>query len=342
MWVKGEIFRDLADPQIEARGGLDRTAQLSIFDRLEWFQRTWAHCPVPGTPLIVRARADGADAWLFLVETAPGRATGLASWYTLAFRPVLTGAPAAKVAHALIVATARRLLRRLARITIDHVPADDAAMVCAAFTAAGWIATSEEQVANWSVDVAGKSFADYWAERPGELRSTARRKAAKSEISVEILDRFDERAWEEYCDVYAASWKPDEGSTGFLREMACSEGEAGTLRLGIARLDGRAIAAQLWTVEHGIAVIHKLAHREEVGDISPGTILSHAMFERVIDGDRVDRIDFGTGDDGYKAAWMDTRVMRMRVVLNNPRRVDGLVGAGRARVGQLVARLRSR
>ena len=77
MWVKGEIFRDLADPQIEARGGLDRTAQLSIFDRLEWFQRTWAHCPVPGTPLIVRARADGADAWLFLVETAPGRATGL-------------------------------------------------------------------------------------------------------------------------------------------------------------------------------------------------------------------------------------------------------------------------
>jgi hypothetical protein len=340
MWVKGEIFRDFADVEGVAKGSLDRDNQPSLFDRLDWFRRTWALCAPGDRPLIVRARAEGSDAWLFLAETGSA-AKGLASWYTLAFRPVIAGAPSETTARALIVAIARRLRPRLARIALDHVPEAEAELVRTGFARAGWIARITPQTANWSIDVTSKSFADYWAERPGQLRSTAKRKAAKTPMDLTILDRFDADAWEDYASIYADSWKPGEGSLDFVRAMAVDEGAAGALRLGIARIEGRAVAAQLWTVEHGIAIIHKLAHREDVADLSPGTILSQAMFEHVIDKDHVTLIDFGTGDDRYKADWMDIRVMRMRVELFNPRTPAGMFGAAKAGLRALVGRGRN-
>jgi hypothetical protein len=340
MWVKGEIFRDFADVEGVAKGSLDRDNQPSLFDRLDWFRRTWALCAPGDRPLIVRARAEGSDAWLFLAETGSA-AKGLASWYTLAFRPVIAGAPSETTARALIVAIARRLRPRLARIALDHVPEAEAELVRTGFARAGWIARVTPQTANWSIDVTSKSFADYWAERPGQLRSTAKRKAAKTPMDLTILDRFDADAWEDYASIYADSWKPGEGSLDFVRAMAVDEGAAGALRLGIARIEGRAVAAQLWTVEHGIAIIHKLAHREDVADLSPGTILSQAMFEHVIDKDHVTLIDFGTGDDRYKADWMDIRVMRMRVELFNPRTPAGMFGAAKAGLRALVGRGRN-
>lgn len=341
MWVKGEIFRDLADAEATAKGSLDRESQVSLFDRIDWFQRTWAHCPPGDRPLIARARAEGSDMWLFLAESG-NTAKGLASWYTLAFRPVFTGSPSETTARALIVAIARRLRPRFAHIALDHVPEAEAELVRTGFARAGWIARVAPQTANWSIDVMGKSFEEFWAERPGQLRSTAKRKAAKTPMTLTIHDRFDEAAWADYESIYADSWKPEEGSLSFVRAMAEDEGAAGTLRLGIATIEERAVAAQLWTVEHGVAIIHKLAHRKDVAELSPGTILSKAMFEHVIDRDDVSTIDFGTGDDSYKADWMDTRVMRMRVDLYNPRKVAGLFGAAKAGLRTLAARAPNR
>lgn len=337
MWVKGEIFRDLPTALSVAQGSLSRDARSSLFDRAEWFQRIWTHCQPADRPLIIRARTEGSDAWLFLAETG-GVGVGLASWYTLAFRPVITGTPSDVASNALLVAAARRLRPLLSSITLDHVPEADADLLRKGFQRAGWIGQVTPQTANWSIDVTGKSFAEFWAERPGQLRSTTKRKAAKAPLEIAIHDRFDEAAWEDYAEIYADSWKPDEGSLSFVRAMAEDEGVAGALRMGIAKFEGRAIAAQLWTVDHGIAIIHKLAHREDVAELSPGTILSKAMFEHVIDQDRVSLIDFGTGDDRYKADWMDTRVMRMRVEFYNPRKVSGLFGAAKAGLRVLVGR----
>jgi CelD/BcsL family acetyltransferase involved in cellulose biosynthesis len=341
MWVKGEIIRDLDEVERLAKGSLDREAGRPLFERLDWFRRTWALCPSGDSPLIIRARAQGSDAWLFLAETG-GAAKGLASWYTLAFRPIITGAPTDATVGAVMVAIARRLRPRIASITLDHVPEADAELLRTGFSRAGWIAHVTPQTANWSVDISGKSFADYWAERPGQLRSTAKRKAAKVPLDLTILDHFDEDAWSDYESIYADSWKPEEGSLDFVRAMARDEGAAGTLRLGIARIEGRAVAAQLWTVDAldpgGVAIIHKLAHRQDVTELSPGTILSKAMFEHAIDKDHVTLIDFGTGDDRYKADWMDTRVMRMRVDLYNTRKFAGLFGATKAGLRTLVGR----
>ena len=340
LWVKGEIFRNLDEVAKSARGELDRSAQHSLFDRIDWFQRTWRLTTQIGSPLVVRARADGHDCWLFLVE-ASGHARALTSWYSLSFGPVCSGQPDEATKFALLVATARRLSKRVSSITLSPMSIDDAAIVARAFDAARWVAIRDETTVRWTMATGGISFEDYWAARPGELRSTVKRKAAKYGIETKIFNELNYEAWAQYESIYAASWKTEEGSPDFLRDMAVAESAGGTLRLGIASVDGTPVAAQLWTVENGHAIIHKLAYVESAREFSAGSVLSAAMFAHVIDQDRAVLIDFGTGDDAYKADWMETRVPLYTIRLFNPRRPAGLWGAAKAALA-LVARRGSR
>ena len=336
--VKVELIRNFADVPADA---LDPAEQETLLDRLDWFRRTWEHCPPGRAPLIAHATAGTASAYLMLALTEHGRAVALASWYTLAYRPIFTGNPDAKTQARLLTAIAHVLRREARRVVLDPVPSDVAAQLVNAFVSAFWFSMRTPHVANWTVDVTGQSFTQYWAERPGQLRSTAKRKAAKAGLALTVHTNFDEAAWNDYESIYAESWKPDEGSLAFLRATALAKGASGRLRLGIAHKDGRAIAAQLWTVDEGVAYIHKLAHRIDVDALSPGTILTKAMFEHVIDRDQVTVVDFGTGDDRYKADWMTDRHMLERVELYNLASVRGVGGAARALAAQLVARLRT-
>ena len=337
MWVKGEIFRNLDEVTPSARNELDRSAQRSLFNRLEWFGRTLKFAAPSGQPLIVRARAEGSDCWLFLIEHG-GHARALTSWYTLSFQPVFTGDAGEATKFALLLASARRLSKRIATITLSPMPAADAQRICRAFDRARWVAMSHETTVNWTVATEDLRFEDYWAQRPGELRSTVKRKVPKYGIETKIYNNFDGHAWAAYEAIYAASWKPEEGAPDFLRDMALTESAAGTLRLGIATIAGEAVAAQLWTVENGHAIIHKLAHLESAKEQSPGSVLTAAMFEHVIDRDRVALVDFGTGDDRYKSDWMDIRTPLYTVQLFNPRRPSGLLGAAKAGLSALVGR----
>ena len=211
-----------------------------------------------------------------------------------------------------------------------------------AFRAAGWIPHVTPQKANWRIDTSGQDFEAYWAKRPGRLRSTAKRKAKGTSLDIVVHDRFDAGAWADYEAVYRASWKPEEGSFAFLRALAEQEGAAGTLRLGIARAQGVPVAAQLWLVENGEATIHKLAYAESAKAGSPGTLLGMAMFRHALDHDQVRTIDYGTGDEPYKADWMEERRTLWRLTAFNPRTLKGLIGAARAWAGALAARRRSR
>ena len=337
MWVKGEIFRNLDEAAASARGELDRAAQRSLFNRIDWFRRTYAYASPSGHPLIVRARAEGSDCWLFLIERA-GHANALASWYTLSFQPIFTGNPSEATKFALLLASARRLGKRLSSITLAPMPEADAALICRAFDRARWVATTRETTVNWTIATENVRFGDYWAQRPGELRSTVKRKAAKFGVETSIFNSFDGKAWASYESIYAASWKPEEGSNEFLRDMALTESAAGTLRMGLATIEGEAVAAQLWTVENGHAIIHKLAHLETAKEQSPGSILTAALFDHVITHDNVSLVDFGTGDDRYKSDWMDSRKPLYTVSLFNPRRPSGLWGAAKAGLSALVGR----
>lgn len=347
VWVKGELLTDISSPSVDPTDQLSRVAQPSLFDRIDWLKRVMRHARSSDTPLIIRAASEGRLAWLFLKYLGGGQYKGLANWYSFAYRPIFAGDPDAARKLLMLKAIAKRLRKMRgapSSILMSPVPRADGSsdLLTRAFRRSGWLVFSTQASTSWTAHVNGLSFEDYWAARPGQLRSTYKRKSSKADFDVTIYDRFDEAAWEEFESVYQDSWKPEEGSPAFLRETAIFEGAAGCLRLGICRLEGVAVAAQYWTVEQGTAYIHKLAHRENMRELSPGTVLSAVLFRHVIDQDKVNIIDFGTGDDAYKADWMDTDAPLDAIEAYNPMRIGGLIGAARAFATSLVARARGR
>lgn len=292
---------------------LQGTSAASPFDRAEWF----ALLADSGlAPLIATAGAEDAMAALALTR-ANGRIEPLRNWYSFTWRPLATGNGSS---DALLADLARSLKQHSHRVTLWPVPDEDgsATRLARAFRSAGWSVAREQCDHNHVLPVRGRSFAEYWIGRPGRMRTTLKRKAKR--VEVDILTRFDARAWADYTAIYHSSWKPEEGDPALLRRFAVEEGAAGRIRLGIARADGQAVAAQFWTVESGVAYIHKLAHREEFKSLSAGTTLSAALFEHVIDTDRVELVDFGTGDDPYKRDWMEEDRPRYRIDCLNPLR----------------------
>jgi hypothetical protein len=279
---------------------------------------------------VIRAEQDQAKAWLFLgIEGRTARALG--NWYSLQFRIV------GDTSEALQTALARALRKIRPRIgRLELYPLAEGDPLPDRLRRAGWLVRVEPASVSWHMPTAGLSFDDYWARRPGQLRNTARRKAKAAALDIRIFGRFFQEAWADYEAVYAASWKPEEGSAAFMRALAEQEGAAGTLRLGIAYKEGRPLAVQLWLTENGIATIHKLAYVADARSLSPGTILGMEMFRHALDVDQVQGIDFGLGDDGYKSEWMEQSAPVNRLVGYDLLSPLGLAAAA----GKLVRRWR--
>ncbi len=279
------------------------------FARLEWLELVAGG---DSKPLIAFGKANTSTAALPL-SFRNGRLESLTNWYNFTWHPIGSSAPD------VLSALAADLKNRTHRITMWPVADEtgEATALETAFADAGWRVLREQCDHNHVLEVKGRSFADYWAGRPGQMRTTLKRKAKK--VDVEILTSFDSAAWADYETVYQSSWKPEEGDPDLLRTFAQQEGVAGRIRLAIARHEDKVVAAQFWTVESGVAYIHKLAHLEEHKKLSAGTTLSAALFEHVIDVDKVDVVDFGTGNDPYKAHWMEHVRPRYRIDCLDPK-----------------------
>lgn len=311
--VSVQYHDDLKEVQSDADLArlLSDQVQTAPFDRLDWWRLLAEHCDL--MPHLAIARNGTGEAVLPLAGTGP-HLTQLSNWYTFRFRPIITpGADAA----GLLTKLARDLPAKTRRVTLTGLPAEDADVLATAFRGAGWLVWREQSDVNHVLTLAGRDYDAFLAARPGKLRTTLKRKSGK--VAVQVLTHFDEALWAAYEDIYSTSWKPEEGSPAFLRAFAQAEGQAGRLRLAIAHSpEGEAIAAQMWTVEGGTAFIHKLAHRESAKPLSPGSVLSAALFRHVIDVDKVAMVDFGTGDDPYKRDWMEEVRYRYRLDLIRP------------------------
>ncbi|MFS0736358.1 GNAT family N-acetyltransferase [Sphingomonas sp. 1P06PA] len=332
MTITVALFEDLRAVAADAAGALDRDRQASLHDRIDWLCAMADH-GLGGRPLVARARDSfGNAAWLPLA--ADGRAAhAYACWYTLDYRPSFAG----DGDHdALLIAIAVALKPMFDRIVLAPMQIDQAERVTAGFSRAGWRAETTTTSVNWRTAIPPDP-ADWWAARPGRLRSTLARKERASGLRYRIVDRFDSALWADYEAIYADSWKPAEGSPGFLRALAEREGAAGALRLGVAFAGSDPVAAQFWLSEHGIATIHKLAHRRAADPLSAGTLLTAAMFRHVFAADRPAIVDFGTGDDAYKADWMEQARPLVTLTLTRRGSIADLAARGRA----LVRRIRS-
>ena len=212
-----------------------------------------------------------------------------------------------------------------------------------AFREAGWIAQSYFCFGNWFLPVEGRSYKDYFSTLPSPLKHTIIRKRKKLQthrLRLDIMtsqERLDSGI-DAYHDVYMASWKRPEPYRGFMAGLIRTCAKHGVLRLGVAYIDGRPAAAQVWIVDQSVASIYKLAYRAEFSQYSVGSILTAHMMEYVIDVDRVREVDYLIGDDAYKKSWMSARRERWGVRAFNPQTIRGLFGIIRHLGGNTVKR----
>lgn len=166
---------------------------------------------------------------------------------------------------------------------------------------------------NWLYHLQGQTYKEYMAGRPAVLRNTISRKMRKleREHGYEIRLFTGEQVpsgMSDYHVVYNASWKQNEiWNAGFQNCFIEAFSRAGWTRLAIMYIKGQPVAAQLWFVCHNKASIFRLAYDKTWRQYSTGSILTSFLMEYVIDTDRVEEIDFLTGNDAYKQDWMSER-----------------------------------
>ena len=253
---------------------------------------------------------------------------GLSNFYTSLYAPLETEA-----------STPFILREMLATATRDHAgahvmrfaPMDPEAPayrdLIDGLQAIGWIPFRYFCFGNWFLRTP-ETWEGYLKKRSGNLRSAIKRSSRKfltAGGTLEIVTTPDtlEPAIDAFQEVYIASWKGAEPYPEFVPTLIRRLAEAGMLRLGIAYLEGRPIAAQLWIVGSDKASIYKVAYHEEFASYSPGTVLTAHLMQHVIEQDHVSEVDFLIGDDSYKQIWMSHRRERWGIIAYNPRTLIG-------------------
>lgn len=200
-----------------------------------------------------------------------------------------------------------------------------------ALAQAGYWVDSYFCFGNWTLDVAGRTFANYYPTLPSALRHSIergqRRLARQGPWRIQIQQHADDTlgaATRAFVQVYAQSWKSPEPNPQFIPELIKLAATQGWLRLGILTLGEQPVAAQLWLVKGRKAHIFKLAYVDGFERFSAGSVLTQAMMRHVLDVDCVQEVDYLTGDDAYKRDWMSHRRERHGLVAFAPHTVQGV------------------
>jgi len=253
--------------------------------------------------------------------------SGCHSVYTTAFSPLFSPALGDRRAatQALVAALAGdrprwdvvslRLLDRSSDC-FDHL--------LEAFAECGMVCEPYFQFGNWHEDIAGRSFAEYLADRGKSIRKTVAR-------AVRHFDDRDDGRYELFAgqgspdeaiaafnQVYRASWKAEENHPAFIERLIRDCAARGVLRLANLYLEDRPVATWLVIVAQGTAILMKTAYDESLpSKLSVGGVLTFKLMQHLVDEDKVARIDFGLGDETYKTKWMSDRRERWGIMAYN-------------------------
>jgi CelD/BcsL family acetyltransferase involved in cellulose biosynthesis len=271
--------------------------------------------------------------------------SALSNFYTAIYAPALDDGLEAEDLLPLTRALRKSGARAAAYRFAPMDPAsNEFALLRRALSMAGLSAHAYFAFGNWFEPVR-QNWADYLKDRSGQVRSTIKRNAKKFVAEggrLEIVQGGDrlEAGLAAYQAVYAQSWKVPEPYPDFVPGLIRLCANRGWLRLGLAWLGDKPVAAQIWIVANGRADIYKLAYDEAHKALAPGTLLTALLMEQAIDVDRVREIDYLIGDDPYKAAWMSQRRERFGLIAYDPLTLRGLLGLARQVVGEARRRLR--
>ncbi|MBL8698758.1 MAG: GNAT family N-acetyltransferase [Alphaproteobacteria bacterium] len=321
-----------------AQAELAPTRAIDPFFSATWFEVFLESCPEPGVePLFLAIDAGARRGVAALRERrGAGRQLGdLGNFYTCRYAPVL-GAVDRELAAGL-AAWLSEERPRIDTLRFDNLRAEDDPQdaVAAALRARGFAVQRYEQFGNWFEDVRGIGFAQYLAARDGQLRSTIERKgrrfARQAGARLELMTAASdlERGLAAYLEVHARSWKEPEPFPGFIPAFVRRFGAVGAVRMGVAWVDERPLAAQIWLAWGRHATIAKLVYDDAAKALSPGTVLTARMLEDALDAKLFDEIDLGRGDDPYKKLWLRDRRPVHGLFAANLRSPRGLAAAAR-------------
>ncbi len=338
-----KILDSLEDLQEEIRqqtADLKGKENVDFFYTLPWFENLFLHGLEPAQSEVVTGKfllaRDLSTNYLVCLPLLSGeKLTGLSNYYSSLYGP-LSWSP--KTSHegvqdpdpSLWHAIGKRLRQDRANWpVITFSPLDEQApFFTQMFTAlgrAGYWVDSFFCFGNWYLDVANQKFSAYFLTLPSLLRHNVergqRRLSRHGAWCIDILQSpgpILEAAIDDFVHVYNQSWKTPEPNVLFIPNLIRMAAGQGWLRLGILRLNGQAIAAQLWLVKGQKASIYKLAYDKSFERFSAGSVLTHEMMKSVIDIDQVLEVDYLTGDDAYKQDWMSHRRERRGIVAFHP------------------------
>jgi hypothetical protein len=320
-------------------GGCEGLFSDEPFDCLPWYRTTIAHAlPAHAQPCFAVITDQGQPVALAPLLRVGSRLSSLTTPYTCVHLPLLLHDDNSAQSAGYLLG---RFCRDWPTVRLDAIPQEWPALApfIAGLRAAGLAVQRFDHFGNWHEPVGGRSWAAYLADRPGALRETVRRKLrrAQAEAQFEIFRDASslQRGIDAFETVYRASWKEPEPFPTFNAALMQTAAQMGRLRLGVLWVGERAAAAQFWIVADGEATVLKLAHDETFKPLSPGTALTALMLRGLLDDERVNRLDFGRGDDPYKASWTTRRRQRIGLLLMNPRRARGLVAVARSLAGRL-------
>jgi Acetyltransferase (GNAT) domain len=229
---------------------------------------------------------------------------------------------------------------------LDCLPSDWPALesFSAGVESVGFCVRRFRQFGNWYEPIKGRSWDQYLASRPSQLRELLRRRGRRlvdNGLSFESIWAEEDLSAgiASYETVYRRSWKPAEPFPHFNPQLMRYAARLGMLRLGLCWRGEKPVAAQLWIVAHGIATVMKLAHDQAEKPLSPGTLLTAHMIRQLIK-EGIGEIDFGRGDDPYKRLWARYSRERIGLFVANPRRVHGLTTLIVHNLGRATLRLR--
>jgi hypothetical protein len=301
----------------------------------DWLVNLASHAMSPHESAVIYVARSGTGDLLALplkLDSRTGQAHALGSFYTSAWSPIVRSKSPERLLVALLGYLAKE--EKLTGLTLS--PLDSGLSMFpqlqSALSRSGWKGIHRFPCSgNWIHDLDGGSWDAYLKSRPSRLHNTITRKTRHfledGRGRLELVEGGEslEQSIATFVAVYNQSWKQEEPFPRFVPELLRLAARRGWLRLGIAHYDDTPVAAQVWLVWEHTAYIFKLAHGEAYKQLSPGTVLTAYMMEQVIDKDRVNRIDFLSGDDEYKRDWMSVRGERSGIAAYNPATVRGCV-----------------
>jgi len=296
----------------------------SMFFSREWFESLYATTFNPDEPLLLACVMDEERVYALLPLVGSNEnKSSFSHRYTALYSLLLSDENKIQAINCLVDGLNQLCIHSLALSPVDK---DDENLLSLQNTlqSHGFETHQKFFFYNWIHRTQGQSFDDYMAQRPSQLRNTIKRKKNKLkreheyQITLFTGDKV-QQGLIDYHSAYSASWKANEQCLALLDALAINLSVPNWTRLAVLSIDGQAAAAQLWFVVQGKASIFRLAYDEQWKRYSPGSILTAYLMHYVMDIDKVDEIDFLTGNEAYKKDWMSERRERYRIVFIKPK-----------------------